>query len=74
MRKISHLKCNFQEFSGKKTVVFFPAGPFFLVLLVNIYRNALIPRKLPFPKKFLVKRLRTFGISLTLSFADTNLY
>ena len=39
---------------------FFPAGPFFLVLQVNVYRSTLIRRKLPCPKKFLVTRLQDF--------------
>ena len=33
-------------------------GPFFLVSLMNVYRSALIPRKPPCPKKFLVTRLK----------------
>ena len=33
-------------------------GHSFLWLLVNVYRSALIPRKLPCPKKCLVRRLK----------------
>ena len=36
---------------------FFPCGAFFPVLQVKAYWSALIPRKLPCPKKFLVTRL-----------------
>ena len=41
----------------KKSPKFFPAGPFFLVLQLNVYWSALILRNLPCPKKFLVTRL-----------------
>ena len=41
----------------KKNGDIFPAGLFFLVLQVNVYRCSLIPRKLPCPKKILVTRL-----------------
>ena len=36
----------------------FPWGPFFLVFLTYVYRNALIPRNQPYPKNFLVSRLK----------------
>ena len=42
---------------GKKYPKFFPAGPFFLVLQLNVYRSAHILRNLPCPEKFLVTRL-----------------
>ena len=42
---------------GKKSPKFFPAGPFFLVLQLNVYRSALILRNLPCPDKFLLTRL-----------------
>ena len=35
----------------------FPAWPFFFLLQMIVYRSALIPRKLPCPKIFLVTRL-----------------
>ena len=41
----------FLRVSGEKTGDFFPAGPFFIMLSVNVYLSALIPRKLPCPKK-----------------------
>ena len=43
---------SFQE----KNRRFFPAGPFFVVLWMIVYRSAIIPRKLPFSKKFLLTR------------------
>ena len=57
MSKISHLKRNFLKFVSEKTVEFFPAGPFFLMLYVNVYQSALIRTKVPRPKKFLITRL-----------------
>ena len=56
MGEISHLKCNFRV-SKRKNRRFFPAGPFFFVLQMFVYRSALIPRKLRCPRKFLVTRL-----------------
>ena len=48
----------------KKSGDFYPAGLFFLVLQVNVYRSALIPRELPCPKKILLSRLSPNGIKL----------
>ena len=42
-----------------------PAGPFFILLLVNVYRSRVIPRKLPCPKKFLVARLTLHDHAVT---------
>ena len=50
-------KVQFLKVSLRKNRIFFPAGPFFFVLKMIICRSALIPRKLPCPKKFLVTRL-----------------
>ena len=50
-------KMQFLKVSWRKNRRFFPAVPFFFVLQMIIYRSALIPRKLPCPKKFLVTRL-----------------
>ena len=50
-------KMQFLRVSRRKNRRFFTAGPFFLVLYMSVYQSALIPRKLPCPKKFLVKRL-----------------
>ena len=50
-------KMQFLRVSRRKNRRFFPAGPFFLVLYMSVYQSALIPRKLPCPKKILVKRL-----------------
>ena len=47
----------FLKISLQKAIDFFPAGSFFLMLQVNVYRSALIPTKLPFPEKFLVTSL-----------------
>ena len=58
MGKISHLKENFWQFPVEKIRNFFPAGLFLFVLQVNVYQSALIPRRLPCPKKFLVMRLQ----------------
>ena len=55
--KFSIKNAIFKSFQAKKMEIFFPARPFFLVLQVNVYRSALIPRTLPCPKKFLVTRL-----------------
>ena len=61
------------KFLGEKTVDFIPAGPFFLMLQVNIYRSALIRTKLPCPKKFLVTCLPNplqITTSATFSISD----
>ena len=50
-------KMLFKVYLGKKSPKFFPVGPFFLVLQLNVYRNVLILRNLPCPEKFLVTRL-----------------
>ena len=47
----------FLKVSSRKNQRFFPAGPFFFVLLVTVCRSALIPGKVPCLKKFLVARL-----------------
>ena len=57
MGKISNLKRIFLEPPEETLGDFSPAGPFFPELKVNIYRSALITRKLSRPKKFLVTRL-----------------
>ena len=44
----------FKSFQALKRGNFYLAGLFFLVLQVNVYRSAQIPRKLPCPKKILV--------------------
>ena len=43
--------------SRRKNRKFFSVKPFFLVLYMIVYPSALISRKLPCPKKFLVTRL-----------------
>ena len=48
----------FLKVSKTKNRRFCSVGPFFLVSQMNVYRSALIPRKLPSPKKFLVTRLK----------------
>ena len=47
----------FLRISRSKSWRFSPAGPFFLVLYMIAYQSALISRKLPCPKNFLVTRL-----------------
>ena len=57
------------QVSRRKNWRFFPTGPFFLVLYMTVYQSALIPKKLPCPKKFLVTWLIlfiTFNISATI--------
>ena len=59
-------KMHFLSFSKKKNPRFFPAEPVFLVLWMNVYQSALIPRKFPCPDKFLVnsaKFLRTLFLA-----------
>ena len=51
-------KMQFLRASRTKNRRFCSVGPFFLVSLMNVYRSALIPRKPPCPKKFLVTRLK----------------
>ena len=51
-------KMQFLRASRTKNRRFCSVGPFFLVPLMNVYRSALIPRKPPCPKKFLVTRLK----------------
>ena len=48
----------FWVYLEKKSPKIFPAGPFFLLLQLHVYRSALILRNLPRPEKFLVTRLR----------------
>ena len=55
---IFSIKMKFLRVSRGKD--FFPAGPFFLVLQVNVYRSTLIRRKLLCPKKFLFTHLQDF--------------
>ena len=50
----------------RKSQRFILAGPFFLTLYMIIYQSALIPKKLPFPKKFLVTCLKHLCWSLFL--------
>ena len=50
-------KMQFLEVPGEKKRSFFPAGPFFFMLEMIVYRSALIPKKHPFPKKFPVRCL-----------------
>ena len=52
-------KMQFLRVSRRKNRIFFPAGPFFLVLCMIFYESALIPRKLPCPEKFPVTRLNS---------------
>ena len=47
-------KMQFLRVNRRKKQRFFPAEPFFLVLYMIVYQSALIPSKLPCPKKFLV--------------------
>ena len=49
---------------GKKSPKFFPEGPFFFVLQLNVYRSALILRNFPCPEKFLVMRLQVSNSKL----------
>ena len=51
-------KRQFLRVSRRKNRRFFPAGPFFLVMYMIVYQSALIPRKLFYPKTFLVTHLR----------------
>ena len=57
-------KMQFLRVSRRKNRRFFPAGPFFLVLYMIVYQSALIPRKLPCPKKSLVTRLIVVSFQL----------
>ena len=45
-----------QSFFKRKDWKIFPKEPFFIVLYMIVYKSALIPRKIPCPKKFLVTR------------------
>ena len=54
---ISHFKCGFKSFQEKKKHIFSLQGFTFMCCRWNIYRRALIPRKLPCPEKSLVTRL-----------------
>ena len=47
----------FLRVSRWKNQKFYPVGPLFLALYMVVYQSALIPRKLPCSKKFLVTRL-----------------
>ena len=51
-------KIQFLKVSRRKNQRFFPSGPFFLVLYMIVHQCAVIARKLPCPKKFLVTRLK----------------
>ena len=46
-------------------------GPFFIVLWVNVYQSALIRRKLPCPKIFLVTRLSSLA---DIDFSDFSVF
>ena len=48
---------NFLGVFRRKSRIFFPTEPFFLVLYMIIYQSNLILKKLPCPKIFLVTRL-----------------
>ena len=50
-------KMQFLRVSRRRNQIFFPAAPFFLVLYMIVYQSALIPKKHPCPKNFLVMRL-----------------
>ena len=50
-------KMQFLRVSRRKNRRFFPVGPFFLVLYMITYQSALISRKLPCPKNFLITGL-----------------
>ena len=62
----------FLTVSRRKSQEFFPTAHFFFVLYLTAYQNALIPRKLLCPKKFLVTRLG--WLFLLISFALVNIY
>ena len=62
----------FLTVSRRKSQEFFPTAHFFFVLYLTAYQNALIPRKLLCPKKFLVTRLG--WLLLLISFALVNIY
>ena len=50
-------KVHFLRVYRSKNRRFFPAGPFFFILQMIVYRNAQIPKRLPCSKKFPVTRL-----------------
>ena len=59
-------KMHLLSFSRRKNPKFLPSWPVFLVLQMNVYQSALIPRKFPCPDKFLVnsaKFLRTLFLA-----------
>ena len=64
----------FQSFQAKNNGNFFPVGPFFLVLQVNVYQSDLNPRKLPCPKTLLVMRLRGMLIKDFSKYGRKTLY
>ena len=61
-------KMQFSRVSRRKKQKFFPKEPFFLVLYMIAHQSALTPRKLLYPKAFLVTRLRC--LLLLISFAS----
>ena len=68
----SVVKMQFLIVSRRKSQEFFPKRPFFFVLHMIAYQSALIPRRLLWPKKFLVTRLG--WLLLLISFALKNIY
>ena len=56
-----------KSFQEKKLEIF-PCGAFVsrVVLYMDVYQSALIPRKLPFPKNFLVTRLDRYVFYVTV--------
>ena len=49
MGKISHLKCNFQGFPGKKAGYFFPVKPFSFVVIGECLTKCPYSKKTPLP-------------------------
>ena len=66
------LKMQFKIVSRRKKMEFFPTAPFFLVLCMIAYQEALIQRQLPCLEKFLVRPLG--WLLLLISFALVNIY
>ena len=57
-------KVGFSRVSRTSNQRFSPMGPFFFVLKMILYGSALIPRKLPCPKKPLITRLSIYHVRL----------
>ena len=62
---ISHFKCGFKSFQEKKKHIFSLRGFSFMCCRSNVYRRALILRRLPCPEKFLVTRLKPYHILIS---------